>query len=404
MKHKKILEQQLEEISSIISEKYSNEKNIGVVAGSSGCALFQFYYAKYLDSDYYSDLGIEIISHCIAKINDGYSFPSYCDGIAGFGWAIQHLSNEGFISVDCDDLLSPFDEFLFSQMELELSNDNLDFLHGAIGYGFYFLKRYQLTTNRELKNSYNHYLLVLLKGLDRLAIQQGNQLKWESIFDLEKGDKVANLSLSHGMSSIVNFLSRLLDLNTFQEPSRKLLKRSITYILSFQSTNKTSLSLFPSIIDNHKKLKYNSRIAWCYGDLGVGVSLLKSSKTLNDSTLEQKAIIILKHSAKRKKNEKTMVMDAGICHGSYGNAQIFGKIYNVHPEEEFKDVSNFWIEDGIKRSVFDNGYAGYKQWNGQQKEWQSSLTLLEGIAGIGLSIIDYLSDEPNNWDECLLIS
>lgn len=31
------------------------------------------------------------------------------------------------------------------------------------------------------------------------------------------------------------------------------------------------------------------------------------------------------------------------------------------------------------------------------------MDILEGIAGIGLAIIDYLVDYDNNWNECLLI-
>ena len=29
---------------------------------------------------------------------------------------------------------------------------------------------------------------------------------------------------------------------------------------------------------------------------------------------------------------------------------------------------------------------------------------IEGIAGIGLTILDYLADYDTNWDECLMIS
>ena len=69
-----------------------------------------------------------------------------------------------------------------------------------------------------------------------------------------------------------------------------------------------------------------------------------------------------------------------------------------------KDRTDFWINDGIQQATFKDGYAGYKQWNGLEKEWTPKLSLLEGITGIGLVIIDYLSDEVNSWDECSIIS
>ena len=54
-------------------------------------------------------------------------------------------------------------------------------------------------------------------------------------------------------------------------------------------------------------------------------------------------------------------------------------------------------------SVYNDGYAGFKQWEGNSEEWSPKTSLLEGIAGIGLSIIDYLSEEPNTWDKCILL-
>ena len=68
------------------------------------------------------------------------------------------------------------------------------------------------------------------------------------------------------------------------------------------------------------------------------------------------------------------------------------------------ESANFWIADGIRKASYKDGYAGYKQWNGLTKDWTSELSLLEGVAGIGLVLIDHLSEESNFWDECLMIS
>lgn len=404
MKRSLILNRKLNEISHILETEYKNQNDLGVVAGIAGLALFQFYYAKYLDVDKHADLGTEMISHCIEKINDGYSYPTFCSGIAGLGWAIQHLIVKDFIDVDCDELLPPFDDYLYNQMLFDLQQGNYDFLHGALGYGFYFLSRYEHTKQIDLKNKYKTYLFELLISLEKLSISDGKILKWESTLDMEKGNKGFNLSLSHGMSSILNFASRLHKFDDFKESTIRIINGVANYILSFENKNPDNLSLFPSTVENDIPLEYKSRVAWCYGDLGIGLSLLRAGKALNDTIMQAHALEILAHTTNRTLPDDTLVVDAGICHGSYGNALIFQKLGQNNSKDLFETSIDFWIMDGIQKAIFEDGYAGYKQWNGLDKNWTKELSLLEGVAGIGLVIIDYLSEEPNTWDECLMIS
>lgn len=400
----RILENQLLKIAEAIRTHHKKENKIGVLTGLSGMALFFFYYAKFLDDDSLSDIGVELISDCIEKINMGYSYPTYCTGIAGFGWTLQHLKTKDFINIDCDELLSPFDEFLHNQMIFDIRQGNYDFLHGALGYGFYFLSRYEYTENVQLKNNYQSYLSELVNTLGKISISDGITLKWESTLDIEKGNKGFNLGLSHGISSILNLATRLHKFDVFKESTSKIIIGSSNYILGFKDNHAENLSLFPSWIEKDKLPEYNSRIAWCYGDLGIGLSLLHAAQSLGVSSIKNHALEILGHTTKRKLPDDTLVSDAGVCHGSYGNAHIYQKLWQNTKHESFKELVDFWITDGIQKAIYEDGYAGYKQWEGFVGSWMPQLSLLEGVAGIGLVIIDYLSDEPNSWDECLLIS
>ena len=85
-------------------------------------------------------------------------------------------------------------------------------------------------------------------------------------------------------------------------------------------------------------------------------------------------------------------------------AQIFHRMYLETKENIFKQASDMWIEDGLSKGIHENGLAGYKQWDNIKNEWIAKATLLEGIAGIGLTIIDQLADFETTWDECLMIS
>lgn len=399
MSKNKILLDKLSEINQAL--KYETNEQLGVLSGMSGRALFQFYYSKFLEIDEHAGIGTDILSRCIENINQGNIYPTFCTGLAGMGWTFYHLKKEGLIDLD-DELLIELDSYLYTVMVTNIKNGNYDFLHGAIGYGFYFLMRYKTTKSEKLKTEYKEYLIKLIDFLNQLSEREGNKTKWLSVLDIETGKKGYNLSLSHGISSIVNFLSRLYIYDDFQVKVEGMLKRGINYILSFKNENENSLSLFPSYIKKDEAIEWNSRVAWCYGDLGIGLSLWHSAKALKDNSIKNAAIQILEHSALRKTKENTMVMDAGLCHGSFGNAQIFNYMYRQTKYKVFKDAADFWINDGLGKAIHKDGYAGFRMWT--KDGWKNELSVLEGIAGIGLAIISYLSEEETNWDECLMIS
>jgi lantibiotic modifying enzyme len=404
--NKELLEKKLKEIDQIIKSKYKEETQIGVLAGLAGISLFEFYYSKYLDIDDHADIGVEMLTDCIDKINEGYSYPTFCTGIAGAGWVLDHLEQEEFMDADNDDLLPELDQYIHTFMVTDMKNGNYDFLHGAIGYAFYFLNRYRNTKSSELKQKYIDNLNEFLDLLEGLSEDAGDgKIRWESELSIETKERGYNLSLSHGMSSIVGILTKLHENDDFKAKSEPMLKGAIHYILGFKTTQEDPFSIFPSwVTDKKDDEEGQSRLAWCYGDLGVAMRFWFASKTLKDEGLGKTALEVLKHSARRIKVEDSLVRDAGLCHGSYGNAQMFLRMYRETGDQEFKDAFEFWIQDGIDRGTFEDGYAGYKQWKGVDKSWAPETSLLEGIAGIGLSILDYLADYDTNWDECLMIS
>jgi lantibiotic modifying enzyme len=406
MNNKKALEEKLKEISKILDIETTNNKQIGVLAGISGIALFNFYYSKYLDVDTYADKGVELLNESVNRINEGYQFPTYCTGIAGAAWVFDHLVEEDFMDAENDELLSELDEFLYAVMENDMRTGNYDFLHAAVGYGYYFLKRLKNTKSDELKKRYESYLLAIIEMLENTATKDENGLKWESTLDIETGIRGYNLSLSHGMSSIIIFLSKLTHFDGLKDKATPLLNKALSFFLSKEYKSKDRAVFFPSwvLLKEDQDKETGSRLAWCYGDLGAGLALLHASEALNDNQLKEKALDVLRYSAKRTQPDDTGVRDAGVCHGSYGNAQIFNRLYKKTGEDIFKKAAAFWINHGLESAIHENGFAGYKQWRGKDEEWLPEINLLEGIAGIGLAIIDHLAEFETHWDECLMIS
>ncbi|NKI30790.1 lanthionine synthetase LanC family protein [Croceivirga thetidis] len=397
------LEAQVKQLAIITKNSYEELEHIGVLGGLAGVALFQFYCAHYFDEDSYSETGVEIITRCMERINEGYSYTTYCNGIAGFGWTLQLLQNLDFIDLDLDELLTPFDDFLHQQMKLDFQNNYYDALHGALGYGIYFIKRFNSPkTSSKTKEHYKEIIIELLSDLENLAEKDRNGLKWKSTLNSEIGTKGYNLSLSHGMSSIVYVLFKIHEAGIEKERVQNLVEGATTYILSCEKNTDEGISQFPSWINPTENPFYHSRLAWCYGDLGIGKAIQWSSSIQQKPQLKLKAKELLLKASLRKTEESSYVVDAGYCHGSFGNAHIFQQLGFGFNEEQFLATAAYWLDDGLKRRFKDDNQP-YKQWVQMENKHEFKRNLLEGISGIGLSMLDFLTESESKWDESLML-
>lgn len=392
----------LEEISNCLNENNDMNGSQGVLAGEPGIALFLFYYSKFTQNETFSNLGLEILEKSVKTINLGYNLSSFCSGISGTAWVFDHLESNHFLDINNDAFLIDLEYFLYEDMIKDIKSGNYDFLHNSLGIAYYFLKRYHNTKSIELRNTYIGYIENFITELCLVSESDENSMRWKTKFNNNEGDIVYNLSLSHGISSIINFLTRLGGIEKLSVLVKDLIYKSVNFILKHYNNGSNSISLFPCIVKENENLNFNTRLAWCYGDLGIGLSLWKASKFLEDNKLEDFSINLLKQTSKRKDKSNAQVNDAGLCHGSFGNAQIFMYLYRQTSILEFYESAEFWIEDGLDRLQHENSHAGHKKFT--IDGWKDELSLLEGIAGIGLSIMAYLNEEFSSWDECLMIN
>jgi lantibiotic modifying enzyme len=147
-----------------------------------------------------------------------------------------------------------------------------------------------------------------------------------------------------------------------------------------------------------------SRLGWCYGDLGIAQALLQAAKALCSEFHENMALKVLLHACNRKDLKENLVVDGGICHGTSGISHIFNRLYINSKVDDFKEISGHWMKKTIEMAQYSDGLAGFKSWQGEKYGWKNQYSLLEGIIGIGLSILSQLNPNLTNWDECLLLS
>jgi lantibiotic modifying enzyme len=104
-----------------------------------------------------------------------------------------------------------------------------------------------------------------------------------------------------------------------------------------------------------------------------------------------------------KRRENAYIFDDCLCHGSIGIAHMYNRIYSVANMDLFKEAAFYWYEKGIK-SIYRQNCAAGIGFFGEGRKYVSNRSFLDGITGIGLSLISAIFDINPLWDECLLLS
>lgn len=374
---------------------YQNVNGIpGLCSGEFGILLFMYYYTRFSnnkkiqDSTYaYTDKLINNVEEIIGnmdRLNEKFYLP-YSNGLSGILYTLKFLNEKEFIEFDFYDYDETV-EHLAIAMNNFVKSKNYDFLHGALGIGFYFLKVKEYKLVEELID--NLYDSVIIEN-------SGKILEWYKRFNSAKD---FDISLSHGISSIIVFLSRAIKSNICIDKSTQILTGTITYLMSFEQDFQLTGAHFPS---NTGTLK--SRLAWCYGDLGIASSIWYAGKITNNEEWGNKALDIFTDSAQRLSLIDNHVHDAGICHGSAGIAMIFKRMYIETGNDLFLETAYKWINQTLNFSKYSDGLAGYKTlW--MNNELIRDFSLLTGISGIGLVLLSFLENDMQDWDELFLLS
>jgi lantibiotic modifying enzyme len=395
---KKSILEKVDEIAAVLLTPAGDVEKIGLLDGKMGIALFLFYYAEFSGDEKYYDRAMELLLNVFDEINEGFDYDTFCMGIAGVGWAVEHLTRNDFIKADTREMLAEVDPYIHQAMMRDIQNGHYDYLHGAVGHGIYFLSR---LAHRESED----YLIAFLDELEKRGIKnEDGGVKWRSMVDYDREIEGFNLSLSHGLASIIAFLGRLYEAGIRRERAGNLLTGAVRYLLQQQLDTRTSRSIFPRYVCEQEP-PHDSRLAWCYGDLGIGMALWQAAQIVGNIDWQQQAVDILRHSTGRRDLAASRVKDACMCHGTAGIAHVFNRMHHYTGIEDFRESAVYWLRQTMEMARFDDGCAGFKLWHGKETGgWAAEADLLTGAAGIGLTLLSAAAEIEPRWDRCLLLS
>jgi len=151
-------------------------ENIGLMHGKMGISIFFFHLARKTKNSINKNYAGELIDEIYEKISTNIP-ANFENGLAGIGWGIEYLAQNGFIEADTDEMLEEFDNRLFQALIYKTPQE-IRLLDGQVGLGAYFLKRIQNPISNDekvptLTNKQTYFHLI--KGL-KLLLESFNFL------------------------------------------------------------------------------------------------------------------------------------------------------------------------------------------------------------------------------------
>jgi len=365
----------------------------GLYGGEWGKLLFLCYYEKYSNHQQIKKMAEDYVERLLDHASLEKLSHTFCNGYAGILYLFEFLKEYDLLNVDMDEAEEELEKYIISWMKYDIHQGNYDFLHGALGVGYYFLK----------KGKNIQPILELVDFLHETAEKDEHtkRFKWKSIIG-ENEERGFNIALSHGMASIVLFLSHLIRKDIKNNRTFELLENTINYILSQEIEVDRYGCFFPyqSLENKGNDPIKKSRLAWCYGDLGVAYSIWIAGRVTGKSQWTSKGMEILLYSTQRNDLIGNHVIDAGLCHGTSGIAMIYRRMYLETYLPGFSDATIYWLQQSLEMAKYLDGLAGYKTY---RSKWICDDNLLTGIAGIGMMFISHLIHDDQAWDEMVLL-
>lgn len=391
---------------------YRNSNHIGLLAGLPGIILVLFENYKINPTDIHNVVLKEYIQKTFEIIENSESLtPTYCDGLAGYGVFLLKLKKNKLVdksdkelSNQIDLILEEIDDVLEEQLKIFYEKDNLDILHGILGFGLYFIER---------ENQIRISEIVQILDKKKCKTKEG-YVYWKKYDSYDAYATILDMGNAHGMGANIFFLTKLLSKKNFlTEHSRimvtELVDKSIQFYLNnAQDISKDIYCYYPLKInavafEQNNFMPENSRLGWCYGDLAVLYTLLMASIQIEKKSYEKIILEKLLFVARRKYKEEKYIIDAGFCHGTSGITVLFLNIYNVTKNEAFWEAANYWLKETFnkKNKKQSNGYVDYNFLIENSSE--KNISILEGLTGVLTCYLKFLYSGTPISEELLMI-
>jgi hypothetical protein len=372
--------------------------------------LFAYMHLHDPNGDWY-DLALQFLDLAIEKVSSssvGQSGFGLYGGITGVGLIIEHVLSIVESSLDngsierVDDPIDDIDALLVSALRKGRWHGHYDLVGGLVGIGVYFV-------NRLPRPSATEGIELVLTRLEELSTDLACGTTWFTRPDLVPPLQLNaypggyyNLGVAHGVPGIVQLLGQITSLGIEPERALSLLLRTTRWL--FEQRHPPSAPYrFPNAIGLDGRIG-NSRLGWCYGDLGIAGVLSFTASNLNREDWQREATDMVDHCLLLSGPDNG-IADAGLCHGALGVAHILNRMYQSTRKPRYLDAAVSWFGQGLAMRVPGRGVGGFSAYAPEQNPiWAPDASFLSGSIGIALSLVCAVNPIEPRWDRMLLLS
>ena len=400
--------------------------NLGLMHGKMGISICFFHLARQTGNQIYEDYAGELIDEIYEEItaNTPVDFEN---GLAGIGWGIEYLVQNGFIEADTDEVLEEFDNRIFKEL-IYNTPQNIGLLIGLIGIGAYFLKRIKN------KASYDEKITTLTNKQTLIHLIDELYRKTQNIPEIisEPFEQLNNTQTSNSVSPGIHersemnsagrtnpesaanrdnkplpitigttnkkfdppwnypvllwFLAELHEQNIFNFKVEKIIQRlteplfkesnmpklhSNRLLLALALTKLQKNNSGQPITNNERQTKNNSQ------------TIVKSSNSrtiIEQSSIWQTIISTLLSGINRNTiNSELPLHNTTLRYGTSGIAWIYQQLYRQIGDNHFKEEMEYWQQLSFESET------PYDVFPGMNNKDLNASGLLEGLAGMLLN-------------------
>ena len=384
---------------AFLEEQSAEERNGSLFCGDWGVLLFLFYYEHFFDP--LKDNAAAVLQTLYERLDeDGEAGYSFCNGLTGAFWMLQHLNERGLAVLDIEELAAEFINVAIEESKEYLAEKNFDYLHGSAGIVNFLIP---FAGTPEVRAHLE--LFVANVAAISKATSEGISLPVFNHIDEPETQAVDSLSMAHGSCALQVILARIHGAGIAQDECSRLIYGSMDFVLKqrigqSEDVPVAAQSLYPNTLDGKSNW---SRVSWCYGDLSVALALWHCGQYFKESKWTAEALDILQHNTYRVGEQNSGIGDSCFCHGAAGAAVIYRKFWQETGIQAFHDFSEYWYQYLLN----DASIAEHRSQKGVKVaaggSWLYRCDLLNGSAGLGLALLSRLHDKPLAWCDCFLI-
>lgn len=382
-------------IADAIIEQFPivGRREVSLASGLAGEALFLGELSRFTNPlSRYSDGAVARLRAIAAEMR-GREFlrPGLFSGVTGVAWVSQYLKRV----LDTENLFdeSSFDdiyEYIFHYLSRDVEYE-YDLINGLAGIGLWALSIdsdcWRTRISDRVVSLLRHSAIMDADGLAWKTPKIRQDEWWQS---QGKKEPEYNLGIAHGIPGVIGFLAECTKCGVRPDECSQMIEDSVNWLLG-RTLDNDNASVFPYFAGSSAP----GRLAWCYGDPGVALVLCKAACLLNSEKVSSMANYVALKAATRFRSESGVV-DGSVCHGSAGLAIIFHRLFESLENPVLARASSGWLEHLISSRIEDDGIDGYLKWNGIERVYESSPSLLTGGSGIGLVLLS-MSTREFDW-------